>query len=343
MRRLLSFFMLLPLMAAAQRITPAQYIEKYKHLAIDDMRNYGIPASVKMAQAMLESDCGNSRLATEGNNHFGIKCKSTWKGNTIAHDDDSPGECFRSYKTAEESFSDHAQFIRQSTRYERLFALDIMDYKAWAQGLKDCGYATSPVYPQRLIKMIETHKLYELDTLDGALTASTADSDLDSGALTYDDYTPLERERITIITAPDLIHSAVEQGQRDNLDADDYAISTMSAGGRPVYHNNGSEFVVAHRGDTYESLAAATRINSNKLRNYNDAESSEMQPREGEFVYLRAKPNKALNGRVMHTAAEGETLRDVAQHYGIRTAALERLNRMRPGHVIAKGQQIRLM
>ncbi len=292
------------------------------------MEKYGIPASVKMAQALLESDAGNSRLAVQANNHFGIKCKSTWRGETIDHDDDARGECFRKYDSAEESFADHAEFISSSARYERLFALDPMDYKAWAQGLKDCGYATSPQYAQSLVRMIETHELYRLDIADEMPTAARHQPE--------ETITPRERERITILPATEKTEAYQE------VDPDKYTVSTRSAGGRPVYHNNGSEYIEAHKGDTYESLAATIGIRASRLRKLNDAGSG-MQPILGERIYLRAKSTRALNGYVMHTAAKEETLRDIAQRYGIRLKALARLNRIEAGTPLTTGEQIRLM
>ena len=149
--------------SAQDRTTKQEYIDKYKQLAIDDMETYGIPASIKMAQALLESDAGNSRLAREGNNHFGIKCKKEWTGETIHHDDDAPQECFRKYASAAQSFRDHSEFLDRSPRYQSLFDLDPLDYKGWAYGLKAAGYATNPKYPELLIKLIEDNKLYLLD------------------------------------------------------------------------------------------------------------------------------------------------------------------------------------
>lgn len=334
MNRLLTTILMMfaVLAATAQnRTTPREYIEKYKHLAIADMEKYGIPASVKMAQAILESDSGNSRLATQANNHFGIKCKSTWQGKTIDHDDDAPGECFRKYTSAKESFDDHAQFLSNSTRYERLFALDPMDYKAWAKGLKDCGYATSPVYAERLIKMIETHELYKLDTeASGAPRTILAAAEEPEEPVTH-----AERERITILRNQSPV--AYREAEPDK-----YTTSTRSAGGRPVYHNNGSEYIEAHGGDTYEVLAAAVGIKAARLRKFNDAGAG-MQPVAGEHVYLRAKSTRALNGHVMHTAGRDETMRTVAQRYGIRLKSLKKLNRNIPDATLNVGEQVKLM
>ena len=139
------------------------YIEKYTELAITEQERHAIPASITMAQALLESSAGVSRLATIGNNHFGIKCGKDWDGDAMHHDDDQLGECFRKYKKPIESFEDHSLFLKRQ-RYAFLFQYDITDYKAWANGLSRAGYATDPNYPAKLVKIIETYDLAKLDT-----------------------------------------------------------------------------------------------------------------------------------------------------------------------------------
>ena len=143
--------------------TPEEYIQKYSSVAQEQMRKYGVPASITLAQGILESGSGKSKLAAEANNHFGIKCHDTWNGATMHLDDDAPNECFRKYKSVEQSFEDHSVFLKKP-RYEELFALEITDYKGWAQGLKKCGYATSPTYAKSLIDLIEKHELTQFDT-----------------------------------------------------------------------------------------------------------------------------------------------------------------------------------
>lgn len=140
-----------------------QYIDMYKVLAMDNMREYKIPASIKMAQAILESGSGNGRLAREAHNHFGIKCKKSWEGKSVRHTDDAPDECFRMYDSSEESFKDHSEFLAYRPFYKNLFTLDQSDYVGWAKGLKKAGYATDPKYAEKLISIIERYQLYELD------------------------------------------------------------------------------------------------------------------------------------------------------------------------------------
>ena len=166
-RVLLSFFLLLGCLTASYaepyRISRSEYIQKFKGEAIFSMNKYGIPASIKLAQAILESDAGNSRLAREAKNHFGIKCHKGWTGPYITMDDDEKNECFRKYSSDLDSYNDHSEFLKSRDRYAFLFELDRTDYKAWAYGLKKAGYATNPRYPELLIKLIEENNLYEFD------------------------------------------------------------------------------------------------------------------------------------------------------------------------------------
>jgi len=159
--------------AYAQRsgeISRKEYIENYKELAIREMLRSGVPASITLAQGLLESDNGNSSLAKKANNHFGIKCHSSWKGPKVYHDDDSKGECFRKYKNVYESYQDHSDFLMSGSRYSSLFKLEMTDYKGWARGLKKAGYATSPTYAEMLIRLIEENDLHQYD-LAGASQA----------------------------------------------------------------------------------------------------------------------------------------------------------------------------
>lgn len=141
------------------------YIFEYKNIAMSNMKNFGIPASIILAQGILESGAGKSRLATEANNHFGIKCYTDWKGETIHHDDDANQECFRKYNDPEQSYQDHADILSQRSRYASLFKLSKGDYEGWAKGLKAAGYATDPKYPAKLISYIETYHLDEYDKM----------------------------------------------------------------------------------------------------------------------------------------------------------------------------------
>jgi len=142
-----------------------QYIKRYVPIAVSEMHKYNVPASITLAQGILESGNGRSQLASKSNNHFGIKCHTGWKGAKVYHDDDEKGECFRKYKYVESSYEDHSQFLSGRRRYASLFKLKKTDYKGWSKGLKKAGYATDKNYPKKLIKIIETYELYEFDKI----------------------------------------------------------------------------------------------------------------------------------------------------------------------------------
>lgn len=160
---LLTIFVCLSLQAQTRNKQYEDYIKQYRDLAVDEMKKYHIPASITLAQGLLESGAGQSTLARKSNNHFGIKCGSDWQGKTVRHNDDARGECFRAYKHPKQSYEDHSKFLASRPRYASLFKLKITDYKGWARGLKKAGYATDPRYAQRLIDIIE---LYDLDKYD---------------------------------------------------------------------------------------------------------------------------------------------------------------------------------
>ena len=173
------------LMAAALLILPfaacfaapdfySDYIDRYAPIAVAEQRAHGIPASITLAQGLLESGAGRSSLATKGNNHFGIKCHSTWTGDTLLRNDDAANECFRVYRSAAESFADHSRFLL-GKRYRQLFEFDITDYASWAHGLKRCGYATDPNYASRLIAIIERYSLFLYDSEGGRHAEEMAD------------------------------------------------------------------------------------------------------------------------------------------------------------------------
>lgn len=163
---ILLFLLIIPLVAKPQmkwNSTYQNYIDAYKDIAIQEMLRYGIPASITLAQGLLESGAGLSELSQKGNNHFGIKCHG-WNGRTTYHDDDESQECFRAYDSPLQSYEDHSKFLSSSQRYRSLFSLKRSDYKGWAHGLKAAGYATNPIYAQKLIDIIETYQLYQYDT-----------------------------------------------------------------------------------------------------------------------------------------------------------------------------------
>jgi LysM repeat protein len=171
------FFLLLLLLSQGAHAQQKQnanyttYINKYSGAAVEQMRKHRIPASITLAQGLLESGAGRSELTLRSNNHFGIKCGSSWQGKTTRHDDDAKGECFRVYKNAGESYNDHSLFLVRGARYDFLFKLSMTDYKGWARGLKKAGYATDPTYADRLIRIIEDYELYAYDRKGSKRTA----------------------------------------------------------------------------------------------------------------------------------------------------------------------------
>ena len=313
-------FCLPGLLRAQVRQTREEYIDRYKHIAVEQMERYGIPASIKLAQALFESDNGNSRLAREANNHFGIKCKSNWTGQTISHTDDAPDECFRKYPSVEESYRDHSEFLDKSARYQDLFKLDPTDYKGWAHGLQKAGYATNPQYAQQLIKIIEDYQLFLLDEGQDVRIAENA--------------APVEEP----VAEP--IPSA---SPADMVDVDNYSVSIQGRnGGHTVYRNNGSLFIVVRDGDKLESVASEFRVSPKKLIKYNDLDIHS-NVKTGDMIYIRPKAKRSSNGKMIHVARDGETLHSISQMYGIRLKSLCNINRRSRDSQVTEGQQIRLM
>lgn len=328
-QRIMNFYMRAAIFTAAiflsasgaysQKMSREEYIEKYKSLAIEDQEVYGIPASIKLAQAMLESDNGNSRLARAGNNHFGIKCKSDWTGQTIKHDDDAPQECFRKYATVEESFRDHAEFLDKSPRYQFLFDLEPTDYKGWAYGLSKAGYATNPKYPELLIKIIEDNQLYLLDQGKQLPDNKVAEP----------------------VDTPPAEPASAEPGT-GKVDIDNYVVAIYNHEGYDIYLNNGSKFIIAKEDNSIGRIAAVFSIKERKLRKYNDMQLGD-NVKAGDMVYINPKNKRSDNGRVLHTVEQGQTMRDISQIYGIKLKKLQSLNRYFATGEPTQGQQIRLM
>jgi len=296
------------LSAQGARVSREEYIKKYKHLAIKQMKISGIPASIIMAQACLESGNGNSRLATEANNHFGIKCH-TWTGPTIRHDDDAKQECFRKYDSPEGSYSDHSDFLRYRDRYAFLFNLPRDDYRAWAKGLKQAGYATNPAYAELLIKIIEDNKLYELDKDLPIVPVKS----------------PLEIEQ----------EQTIKVEKEHVVDVDRYTFML----GRQEYRRNGTKFVMALNNDSYEAIAVDMNVKLKKLQQYNDV-SSNIKLTKDDVVYIEPKQSSTVEALPLHIAEAGETLWGISQRYGITLKSLYKYNKMKAGQEPGAGQEI---
>mgnify|MGYP003306700699 CR=1 FL=1 len=300
--------------SAQTRQTKEEYIDKYKHIAIDHMERYGIPASITLAQGILESDSGNSNLARRSNNHFGIKCKKGWKGERVYHTDDAPDECFRKYDTVEESYQDHADFLDQSPRYDSLFAYSASDYRSWARGLKAAGYATAPDYAQRLTKIIEDNKLYLFDE--------------DNGAALFESHLRAEQNVNKDFAEQSSVDIPATTEAR--VDPNNYRVPERTYNGYSVFINNGTPFIIVRDGDTFARIASTFALTERTLRKYNEVNpKSTANPIEGELIYIEQKQAKWLGEGNTHTVVIGETLTSISQEYGIRLKKLAKMNRMR--------------
>ncbi len=280
------------------------YLEQYAALAVSEMRRTGIPASIKLAQGMIESDHGRSRLATQANNHFGIKCHSSWTGPMVYHDDDETDECFRSYRNAEQSFIDHSDFLLNGSRYSSLFDLRPTDYRGWARGLSRAGYATNPAYADMLIRKIENNNLQLYDRVG---TGSSA------GGRTN------VRER-----------PATLRGSRFGAEA-----------AARVMVRNRVNYIIVAEGDSYETLRRDFNLRSGEIERYNERPVDELLV-PGNILYLQPKRKRAEVGYRHHTVREGETMHEISQHYAIRVEELYKLNFMEKGSEPEPGRQILL-
>ncbi len=272
-----------------------EYIKRFAPIVKQKMREFGIPASISMAQGILESGAGTSRLALEANNHFGIKCHREWTGETFLYDDDHKNECFRKYPSPAQSYHDHSLFLTQRPRYADLFKLPISDYSAWAHGLKAAGYATNPSYAQHLIRVIEENKLFLLD--QEVLN---------------------EQHQISQELAQVKEQEGIARINRT------FEVFGEGVAHRIIFLNNKKIFVIARPGDTYFSIANDFGIRLHKLLKYNDVSDTETDLEEGAMVYLEGK--RPRTPERVHIAGPGETWHSIAQLYGIRLINLYRSN-----------------
>ena len=272
------------------RQTLEEYVDRYKSIAVEHMERYGIPASITMAQGILESDSGNSWLSLHSNNHFGIKCKRDWKGEKVYYDDDAKGECFRAYPSVEASYRDHAEFLDTQPRYDSLFAYAPDDYRSWARGLKAAGYATAPDYAQRLIRIIEENELYLLDRTDGLRLYASHHGGTTDPESWFSEQSSVEQ-----------VAAAVTGG----VDPDNYRVTINAHNGYNVYANNGVHYVLAKENDTYEHIGRQFRISARNLRKFNDVKKGD-QPMTGEAVYIGRKKKRWEGNAQAHIARDGE-------------------------------------
>lgn len=314
MKRKLVIMVLLPVLALkvyAQRAEDVlTYIATYKDLAISEMKRTGVPASIKLAQGIHETEAGKSNLVMRSNNHFGIKCKTAWEGNKVYHDDDARGECFRSYIKPEDSYMDHSDFLKRSQRYAFLFELDPTDYEGWAYGLKTAGYATNIRYSQLLIRLIENYHLQDYSLI--ALGKMNDDRTL------------------AVIPKPD-------------------AAEKLPEGPKPVpvpsypsgqFIINKTRVVYVNSNTAWLSLADQYHIPLSRLLDFNDLEQDDDVLRNPQLVYLQRK--RKTGSTEFHKVQNGETLYDISQAEGIRLESLLELNQLNGDMQPADGEKLSL-
>lgn len=320
--------------------TPQErYIDTWYRVAVSEMYRSGVPASITLAQGLLESASGQSELAVRANNHFGIKCHD-WRGQKAYFDDDRKGECFRKYPHAEASFKDHSDFLRYRDRYKFLFDLDKSDYKGWAYGLKKAGYATDPAYPRKLIDLIEK---YGLDKYDDYTLSDIGDRKAtgvsDKAARRAERKMAREARKAArqakragmstasgIPESPVLIETPVPVGEGE------YEKFSFSMS-RQMYSQNKVPFVYSVEGETYASIARNYNLFTGEILRFNDVEQdSELAP--GTVVYLQPKKARAAKLVDKYIAEGGETLWEISQRFAVKMKSLEKMNGVDASYVI---------
>lgn len=300
---------------AEPHMTPEQYIENFKDDAIKEMMMFNIPASITLAQGMLESGNGNSDLAVYANNHFGIKCHNEWNGPTFIKDDDAKDECFRKYPSALDSYTDHSNFLSSRNRYAPLFELKRTDYKGWAKGLKRVGYATDPKYPRRLINLIETYKLYQYDKADDK------------------QFTRLAMEKKDEVTTPHRILKKAETAKTVSSPKIERHVT------RSIQQFRFINYVIIQPGDTFYRIAKETDKDLWQLYKFNDLKPTDkLTP--GERMYLQPKKRNAKES--FHVVKKGETMRSISQLYAIKLSSLYKKNHMNRGEEPKVGETLYL-
>jgi LysM repeat protein len=313
----LRFLIILLLLA---KLLPAQspeqvtaYINTYKLLAMAEMQRSGVPASIILAQGIHETSAGTSDLVIASNNHFGIKCKSTWTGNVVHHDDDARGECFRSYAAAADSYRDHSDYLSQTPRYAFLFKLSPEDYEGWAYGLKKAGYATNIRYPQILIKLIEDYDLekYSLIAMGKLPPEPVTEPVLAANK-------PSE----TLEGFTDSTHSVILVGYPEG-----------------IFSINGAKVVYEKAGVSLLSVSNQYDIPLSRLLDFNDMNQEDVLAVD-QLIFLQRK--RKIGQSSFHTVQPGETIYSICQAEGIRYENVLEYNHLKPGEEAAIGEKIYL-
>lgn len=287
----------------AQKISVEEYIETWSKVAVEQMIEHDIPASITMAQGILESGSGNSMLAVKGNNHFGIKCHE-WTGASLLKDDDKRNECFRKYDNARASFEDHSAFLTERSRYAFLFELDKTDYKAWAKGLKKAGYATNSKYPKLLIDLIEKHELNKLDE-----------------QIDFEKYDPKNKN----MKAEQPLLAAINPGKQSTQPENKLVTSNK----HDVFINkNKTKYIIAKSGDTFYQISKEFGFHLRQLNKWNDFPKTKDVLVEGDIVYIMPKRNKSKNGSTRIEVEQKQELWEISQAHGIKLKSLVQINNL---------------
>lgn len=309
------------------------YINKYKDIAIREMKRTGIPASIKLAQGLHESGAGQSYLAINGNNHFGIKCGGRWSGKTIYRKDDDykngklVPSCFRRYRSAEESWKAHSEFLMGNYRYHKLFELNPTDYKAWARGLKAAGYATSRTYAADLIRKIQTYELYRFDqqTAPELLVEQEEEQKIEL----------IKKPKEEILAENESIPSELEPDASIRVGL--YKVVTKPT----IVFNNDVKMTYAMKGESLKAISKRTKVSTKNLLRYNEQyESTRTALTNGARVYLQPKRTAYRGKSRWHEVRVGETMSDISQLYGIRLDKLYDRNLMKKGEEPIAGEHI---
>ncbi|PWH86083.1 glucosaminidase domain-containing protein [Brumimicrobium oceani] len=290
------------------KISLEKYIDTWKDVAINQMLTHGIPASITLSQGILESGFGNSALAVQANNHFGIKCHD-WKGETFLKDDDKKNECFRKYDDAAQSYQDHSLFLTTRSRYSFLFELDITDYKSWAKGLKEAGYATNPQYPKRLIDIIERYELHQYDVL---------------GANDYlaDNQSQTQSEGNETVTPKETKVSKGKKTIKNGISA-----QKSESTKRKVYTNsNRTKYVIAGKHDTFYLIAKEYGFSLRQMNRWNDFPPNKDVLSEGDKVYIMRKRKRIDNAEVEQKIGQMNNLWELSQDLGVQLKSLLEFN-----------------
>jgi len=321
--------------------TIESYIEKYHIIAIEEMSKSGIPASIKLSQGILESSFGNSPLAVDGKNHFGIKCHKGWSGTTFWQwDDEIKPSCFRVYCSPEESYTDHTDFLTSRPWYDALFELDRTDYVGWARGLQRAGYATAPDYADKLIRIIKRYDLHNYDLMTSTVFVAEKEK---SPKPTFSAF--VESIPVMVLpqnTAVPLIEDMARPAPPSYVIRGKATSELFPREYRPgIFTHNNVKMIVAAPEDTPESIAAAQGISLHLLRKYND-----LQPGEAlilhQYVYLEPKRSEYRGKKAFHKVKGDESMYIIAQLYGLKLNLLLMRNQMRLSDELTKGEKIYL-